>query len=1198
MPKLMTYATPRWPFLLAKSASIVTIIAGVLSLLGWMFYFWLPKEFLFYVQSIAPNLGVCLLFLGMALWIRCENLKNHWQSIVSVCTATVFLIAFITLFEFLFNIDLFINLSLFKKELAVASTAADLGRMSPFSAINLILISFSLFFIDSKTIRFGVHQTFMVIVLANSYFQLLSNIFNVTQTSYTVGFGVIIIFLILSIGTLFVRPYKGIPALIISKASGGLLARRIIPPALLLPILFGYVSLSSSIGFNAYATKATALVMVICILFTVLILLNSYFLNLTDRFKQLAEFNLQQHQAQLQAILNNTNSVISICDLQGKYILVNREFEKLFKLSSAEIVKKYIVDLYPAALCKQQLEENAVVIKTRQAFAVKETFPHDPEQRVYISNKFPIFNTDGIPYAIGTISTDVTEINKLQEIMHERGARLSLALQSAEVGTWSWDIPKDRIVWDEHLHTLFGIPAGSFSGLYETFINFLHPDDRQCAENAIRAALKERDEYQDEFRIIHPDSSIHHMASKGHVYRDDNGTVVKMAGICWNITKQKKFEEELRHAKEIAESSAAEANAASLAKTVFLASMSHEIRTPLNGVIGMTELLFKTPLNSDQLESVELIRISGETLLSVINDILDYSKIESEHLQLEQVDLGLRSLVEDTLDIFSSVANKKDVAFGAYIDTNVPAWIIGDPVRIRQILSNILNNAVKFTEKGEISVKISLYSPSDINKVVEDDYCYIKFQINDTGIGISKDAAKHLFQPFSQGDSSTARKFGGSGLGLVISKRLLELMDGSINIDSVSGMGTRVTFIIKVKKSSKLAEEVEGFKPSNELLKGVKILCVDDNAINREVIQQQTSNWGMCCEVARNAADALSKLKKADELKEPYQLVIIDNEMPDMTGFELSQIMHELKHITDIPTIFLFSRAKPIHPEAIKNIQNVFTLAKPFRQAKLYERIVAVLKHHAEKKGEKWFIEAKKPNNHQAHVLLVEDNAVNKQVASRILTNLGYSVEIVGNGEEALTAVQKTTYDLILMDCQMPIMDGYTAAKKIRKLEENKQIRIPIIAMTAYALQGDRELCLQAGMDDYVSKPIDMEELQAALNRWLPVSLIDRNRIQTIFGNDTNGIKEFLNTLCLSTFALLGQIDEAIKKQDEVQAKKLFHQLKGSVANSGICFIPQLCLQAEKKLKNNEWNNVKTTFEEIKLLASQLKTEIEKELIK
>lgn len=1218
-----------WPYVFAKFASAFTLLLGFSNIMGWVFYYWLPKGLLPFIVVLNPNSSICFILLSVALWIRCEKPKEtSYYYLAEICSAFVFLFSTLTLFEYFFDIDLGIDKGLFSGPLSSIVSYAPAGRMSPFSATNFVLLSFVLMFLDSKTIRYPVHQTFLMIALTNSYFQLLghlynigflSQIFGITEHYWVVGMPVVTAFVILCFGVLFVRPYKGIPSLFISKATGGFIARRVLPPAFVIPIMLGYLEMiGKKLGFYEAALGLSLLILGITIFYSVVILLNAYVVNKVDLYRQQVEYELQQNQKQMQGILDHANSIISIFDLDGNFILVNKQFEKLFHVNSAEITGKNIFDIYPKRFAEKIRESQLKVIRSRTPMSIQDALTTEKNSQIYLSNNFPLLDPQGVPYAVCSISTDVTEISQMHEALREREQRLSLALQAAEAGTWSWDVVNDVITWDEHMYRLFGVKPGTFPGYFESVFNYIHPDDRKMVNDGVKESLRSDNDYKAEFRIVYNNGSIHFIAAAGHVYRDGSGKAVRMAGVCWDVTHRKSAEEELRIAKETAEALAEQADAANRAKSAFLAAMSHEIRTPLNGVIGMTALLLETPLSNEQRDSVETIRVSGELLLSVINDILDFSKIESNRMELETMDFDVHAILEDTVDIFAAQAHRKGLALGVFIEPEIPSWLNGDPVRLRQVLANILSNAVKFTESGEISVKVMQMAKEHLLKPQEADKLTLLFEITDTGIGISPEIQNRLFKPFQQGDVSTSRKYGGTGLGLVISKRLIEMMGGDIDVQSTLGRGTKFVFTVELNNARTPAPKVD-IDLQHEL-KGVRMLCVDDNAINRNIIKRQADAWGMRCDLAINAAEGLSMLKKAATDKEPYSLALIDNIMPGMTGIELIQVVRQLKEIAQTPIILLSSLGATFSENELSELGVSVSLNKPLRSSRLYESISSVLKNEPKKTGAIITLTPEDDIKEKSkyNILLVEDNLINQQVATRILTKLGYKVQAAVNGKEAIKALGRHRYDLILMDCQMPEMDGYTASQEIRNMEreQKKNSHIPIIAMTAHALKGDREKCIAAGMDDYISKPIDIKIVATLVEKWLKLthhekkvsknkeqigsqldvveeaSILDMDRIHAIFGEDDGAIKEFMQVFVTSIAELLVEVDTAVKEKNKQLAKDLLHRLKGSAGNSGVMLIHRLSARAEAQVLESDWKALQTTQSEINEAFKQLKNEL------
>ncbi len=611
--------------------------------------------------------------------------------------------------------------------------------------------------------------------------------------------------------------------------------------------------------------------------------------------------------------------------------------------------------------------------------------------------------------------------------------------------------------------------------LGEGWSRCIHPDDRERVVQAWRGCARSGQEFDGELRFVTPAGRVRWVHARTAVVRDSKGEVTEHVGTVEDVTQRRQAEEALRQAKDAAE-------VATRSKSEFLANMSHEIRTPMNGVIGMTGLLLDTTLSREQRQFVDMLRASGEALLTLINDLLDFSKIEAGKLELETLDFDLHAVVEEVASLLAAKAHGKKLELACLVHHEVPAALRGDPGRLRQILLNLLGNAIKFTETGEVVLRARLEDRNDRSAVV-------RFEVTDTGVGIEKEAQERLFRPFTQADGSTARKFGGTGLGLAISRQLVELMRGRIGLESQPGRGSTFWF------NARLDIQPEGARAQTrprESLRGLRVLVVDDNLTNRAILTEQTRSWKMEVQDVAGGTQALVRLRAAVSRGKRYDLAIIDMQMPGMDGLELGRAIRRDRLLADTRLIMLTSAGLRGTAEESRRAGFAGFLTKPVGQSQLYDCLATVMGSPASASAAsdapplvtRHTIRESKSRS-RTRILVADDNETNLMVAVQMLRRLGCHAEVAANGLEVIEALKKIPFDAVLMDCQMPEMDGYTATRAIRAGEQASGRHVPIIAMTANAMRGDRETCLSAGMDDYLPKPVKIQDLDRVLKRWV-----------------------------------------------------------------------------------------------------------------
>ena len=785
----------------------------------------------------------------------------------------------------------------------------------------------------------------------------------------------------------------------------------------------------------------------------------------------------KQEQFLLRTLMANIPEHVYFKDRDSRFIAVSESKARRDGMASAAMVGKSDFDLFSDEHAHQAFEDEQRIMQTGEPvidLEERETWPDRPDTWVS-TTKLPLRDAHGKIVGTFGVSRDITARRRAEEAMRDNEQKFRTLTDSAQDAIVMLDAD-DRIVsWNRAAERLFGYTKAEAIGaeflplvVPERFRGAFTKEFAQFQQAGTGAAIGK----VTELAVLRKSGAEFPVElSLSMVMLHDRPAAI---GIIRDITERKRTELALREAVE-------EAQASARLKSQFLANMSHEIRTPMNGVVGMTDLLLDTELTREQRSLANTVRTSADSLLTIINDILDFSKIEAGMLTFEQRPFELREPVEGCLQVMAERAHTKGLELAYLIDDNVPAQFIGDAGRLRQVLLNLVGNALKFTERGEVVVRVT-------REGEQSEGARLRFAITDTGIGITPEARKRLFQPFSQADGSITRKFGGTGLGLAISKQLVGLMGGEIGVESEAGRGSTFWFTVKLAVQPAALRMI----PRRVDLAGQRALIVDDNQTNREILQRQLTAWRVSTACVADGEAALGALRSAAQSGPPFNFALLDMQMPGMSGFDLARQISADPALAGLKMLMLTSMGSmpPFGETAAAGVAACLT--KPVQQAELHEAIASLLGKGRSRVTATPAPPRLPPEPKPLRILLAEDNVVNQNVARMQLARLGYMVDITVDGRAALEAAQAHPYDVVLMDCQMPEMDGYEATRHLRAWEQTRRAAgenispLYIIAMTASAMAGDREACLAAGMDDYISKPVQSSELIAALARSTP----------------------------------------------------------------------------------------------------------------
>ncbi len=893
----------------------------------------------------------------------------------------------------------------------------------------------------------------------------------------------------------------------------------------------------------------------------------------------------QEVKALLASIVESSEDAIIGKALDGTILSWNKGAENLYGYSAGEVMGRPISILAPADR-SDEIPDILERIRRGEKISHFETvrLRKDGSTVQVAVTVSPIMNARGEVTGAATIARDITERKRVEE----RLRRLSRAVEQSPAAVVITDVHGAIEYVNPKFTQITGYTAAEVKGQNPRILK--SGMQSPIVYEGLWTTILSGGEWRGEFANRKKSGEIYWESASIVPIRDSAGAITHFLAVKEDITERKRAEEELRRAKEAAE-------AANRAKSQFLANMSHEIRTPMNGVIGMAGLLLDTDLSLEQRRYAEIVRSSGEALLAVINDILDFSKIEARRLNLECADFDLRSVLEYTASLMGIKTSEKKLELLFEVVPGTPCLLRGDAGRLRQVLVNLLGNAVKFTSQGEVAVTVRADS-EDEQKAT------LLFTVRDTGIGFRQEQASVLFEPFVQADGSKTRRYGGTGLGLAISKQLVEMMGGQIGVRSQEGKGATFWFTAAFEKQPAASAPSTSIQPD---LRAARVLVVDDNATNRHLLCALLRSWGCRPEESADAGSALSALHQAARTSEPFQIGVLDLDLPDMDGVDLGRRIATDPELEPTALYLMTGSGRLVAGARLHALGFTGQIAKPIWERKLLETLLATSSQgrasEASRSGISQTASRRAGAEPKFRILVAEDNPTNQVVAGMMLRKLGFSADLVGNGLEALQALQQRAYDLLLLDCEMPEMDGYETAQRIRDPRSGaRNPLIPIVALTADAIAGDREKCFQAGMNDYLAKPVEPRHLAEVLGNWLaapvaPAGGKETPKMQDVFRSDTlmarlSGDRELARKVVAGFLSRLPQqvasLRQSVEKGDAQGASLQAHTLKGAAATVSAESLRAACCELQDAAEAGNFERASALLPKLEEVVSQL----------